>query len=347
MPASLRQRWDTVNDCPSTKKPDLAAEERLWQQANAAPVPEYRAKLVLLPSGQSEVSVTPANKKHVIDLRMGFNPLLDCPRKLRTLEEQEERDIENRQRSSKRAKQRVRYLVKSITADHMLTFSYRENMTDRERAARDWKEFLRLFHQRYPDWKYIAVLEEQERGAIHLHVAVQGKQDIKWLLRCWLLAIGQPHDEVQSWHVHGIKLGDKSLGAVNVEPPKKRWGGASKQWKRDKLAGYLTKYIGKEFEETAKGKKKYWHSKNIEQPKIHRFWLNATTWEEAVREAYTRIKFTGATRIDMWGDYSAGVVWIQGDTDRDKLWQVTECDPDLEPIGMFDYMHPDYSFDRE
>ena len=31
----------------------------------------------------------------------GFNPLLDCPRKRRTVEEQEERDIENRQRSTK------------------------------------------------------------------------------------------------------------------------------------------------------------------------------------------------------------------------------------------------------
>jgi len=99
---------------------------------------------------------------------------------------------------------------------------------DRDRAAADWKEFVRLFRVRYPEWKYLAVLEKQERGALHLHVAVQGKQDIRWLLRCWLLAIGQAPEEVSAWLVGGVKLGEKSLGAVNVEPPKKRWCGTSK-----------------------------------------------------------------------------------------------------------------------
>ena len=319
MAASIRRKWDTVNDCPSTKKPDLAEEARRRRQAEAQPIPEYWAKVVRLPHGQTEVSVTPANRQTIINLRMGFNPLLDCPRKRRTVEEQAERDEENRARSAKRARQSVRFLVKSIFADHMLTFSYRENVEDRARVAADWKEFVRLFRHRYPDWQYLAVLEKQERGSFHIHVAVTAKQDIRWLLRCWLLAIGQPAQEVSEWLVGGVKLGERSLGAVNVEPPKRRWGGTAKHWQRNKLAGYLTKYIGKEFEESDKGAKKYWHSRNVERPKIEKFWLRATTFAQAVEEAHDVVFYTGATSLSMWGDHAAGVVWITGETSRELL----------------------------
>lgn len=330
MAPSLRQRWDTVNDRPSTKRRSLVDEHRAFQQAISYEIPEYRAKVVHLPHGQTEVSITPANKTNVINARMGFNPLLDCPRKRRTVEEQEERDKENRQRSAKRAKQRVRYLIKSITADYMLTFSYRENMTDHKRLESDWKEFVRLYRTRYPDWRYIAVPEEQERGSLHLHVAVQGKQDIRWLLRCWLLAIGQPADDVRSWLIDHVKLGAKSLGAVNVEPPKKRWGGGGTKWKAEKLSGYLTKYLGKDFEVAEKFAKKYWHSRNIEQPVVERFWLRAKTYLEAIREAHDLVFYTGATSLSMWGDPSAQVIWITGETAREKLGQVIQGVPDLE-----------------
>lgn len=331
MALSLRTRWDVVKDCPSLDKPNLAQEAEKHRRALAVPVSEFRAKLVTLSSGELEISVTPTQFSNVINARMGFNPLLDCPRKRRTTDEQAERDAENRQRAAKRAKGRVRYLIKTITADHMLTFNYRDNVLDRERVARDWKEFLRLFHQRYPDWRYVAALEEQERGSIHMHVAVKGRQDIKWLLRCWLLAIGQPPEEVSAWYVHGEKLGEKSLGAVNVEPPKKRWGGAGK-WKANKLASYLTKYIGKEFEEADKGKKKYWHSRGIDQPLIERFYLKATNWHEAVREALAFIKAAGVENVDCWGDHDAGVVWITGGgavTGGGVLLELEEIEEDL------------------
>lgn len=330
MGSSLRQKWDTVNDRPDFRPQSKANEYAAWNRALAVPMPEYRAKLVKLPYGQTEVSVTTANKTSIINARMGFNPLLDCARKRRTVEQQEERDQENRQRSTKRAKQSVRHLVKSIFADHMLTFSYRENVIDRARVAAEWKEFVRLFRVRYPSWAYLAVLEKQERGALHIHVAVQGKQDIRWLLRCWLIAIGQPSEDVSAWLVGGVKLGEKSLGAVNVEAPKRRWGGTAKKWKRDKLAGYLTKYIGKEFEEAEKNAKKYWHSKNIVRPEVTRFWLRAKTFEEAVVEAHDLIYYTGATSLSMWGSFEDGVIWITGETERSKIGQCTQAVPDFD-----------------
>jgi len=330
MGTSIRQRWDSVNDRPSTQKKPSAEIHADLRRALGQEIPNYRAKFVTLPNGQAEISVTPANRDHVIDARMGFNPLLDCPRKPRSAVDQEERDVENRQRAAKRAKQNVRLLTKSLFADHMLTFSYRANVIDREQVAKDWKEFVRLFRVRHPNWKYLAVLEKQERGSYHIHVAVHAKQDIRWLLNCWLIAIGQPISEVNDWLLHGLKLGAKSKGAVNVEPPKKRWGGTTKRWNKNKLAGYLTKYIGKEFEEASKYAKKYWHSRNFEKPVITRFWLRADTYLQAIEEAHDMILYHGCSSMSMWNDYRAGVVWITGETSREELGLRTSHCPELD-----------------
>lgn len=328
---ACRQWWDTKKNCP--KSWSSSDEAEAFRNAISKPIPEYRAKFVTLPHGQYEVSVTPTNKTSVINARMGFNPLMDFPQRRRSAQDQAERDQENRQRAAKRAKQNVRYLVKSLFADHMLTFSYRENVLDRARVAADWKEFVRLFRLRNPDWKYLAVLEKQERGSLHIHVAVHGKQDIKWLLRCWLLAIGQSYDDVSSWLFGGVKLAEKSLGAVNVESPKKRWGGSSKSWKRDKLSGYLTKYIGKEFEDADKYAKKYWCSRNTEKPKIERFWMKAQTYEQAIIEAHDLIYYRGVTSLSMWNDHSAAVVWITGETSRDYIGKCMQGVPDFDFLG--------------
>lgn len=331
MGSCIRQKWDSVNDCADFSRTPEWKIQAAFHKAIETPIPEYRAKLVTLAHGQTEISITPANTTSVINARMGFNPLLDCPRKARTGEEQDQRDIENRARSAKRARQTVRHLVKSIFADHMLTFSYRENLTDRAVVATNWKEFVRLFRIRYPEWAYLAVLEKQERGSYHIHVAVKGKQDIRWLLRCWLLAIGQPPEDVAEWLHSHVKLGERSLGAVNVEPPRKRWGGGvTKQWRRDKLSGYLTKYIGKEFEESDKHAKKYWHSRNMVKPVIQRFWLKAKTYAEAVIEAHDLIYYTGATSLSMWGDQAAGVVWITGETERELIGKTIQACPDFD-----------------
>lgn len=330
MGSCIRQKWDFVNDCPDFRGNSTAAEDAAFMRAISTPIPEYRAKLVRLPHGQTEISVTPANTTSVINARMGFNPLLDCPRKVRDTVEQELRDIENRGRAAKRARQKVRYLTKSLAADTMLTFTYRENVEDKVKVAADWKEFVRLYRQRFPDWAYLAVTEKQERGAYHIHVAVQGKQNIKWLLRCWLLALGQDAQAVLNWHVYGIKLGAASLGAVNIQPPLRGAGKSAQKWRRGNLAGYLTKYIGKEFEDSDKHAKKYWHSRNLLQPVIERFWLKATDYVQAIKEAHDLIYWTGANTISMWNDHGAGVVWITGETSRDLIGKTTQGDCDVD-----------------
>jgi len=329
-----------ITDTPSAVNPRVLRaytrsqtpreELERWNRACASPLPFYRAKFVRLAHGQFELSVTSANVSNVINARMGFNPLLDCPRQNRTPEEQIIRDAENRARAAKRAKQTVRHLIKSGACDHMLTFTYRENITDRALVGKHWQDFVRLYRVRYPDWAYVAVLEYQGRGALHIHVAVHGKQNIRWLLRCWLIAIGQPHEDVVAWYTHGIKLGDKSFGAVNVQPPLKRWGGGGEGWKKDKLSGYLTKYIGKDFDKTLKNTKSYWASKNFPKKEVERFWLRADNYLDAVREAHDLVFYSGCDSLSMWGDDASGVIWISGETCRANIGKIKQSLPDFD-----------------
>lgn len=224
------------------------------------------------------------------------------------------KDEDNLARTVRRARGAVRRLIKGLEADHMLTFSYRENMLDMERLKADWKRFIRMMRGRYPEWQFVCVREQQERGAYHLHVAVKGKQDIRWILRCWLLAIGQDWEEVQQFYVYHQKLGEKSKGAVNVRAPSKRWGGTGQSWKPERLAGYLTKYLGKEFQEKSEHySMRYWHSKGIDKPRVIRFWLGSSSFDAAIREAHDCCYYKGAGNMSFWKPDDWENLYICGD----------------------------------
>lgn len=278
-----------------------------------APAKTYWAALRGLGSRHYELSVC---RPSGLD-REKFNPNAPMQVKTRTDAEIAQAAEDSLKRSVRRARQRVRWLVKSIEADHMLTFSYRENVTDEARLKADLKEAVRLIRTRYPKFQYVAVREYQDRGALHLHMAVKGKQPIKWILHCWLKAIGQDNDQLIDWYIHGISLAEKSLGAVNVRAPSRYWGGKGATWKSDKLSGYLTKYIHKDFENSAKGSKRYWHTKGIEPIKCMKFWLGATNFYDAIIEARNAIDEQGVTELKIWADEDIGNIWLSGTAPQD------------------------------
>lgn len=178
-----------------------------------------------------------------------------------TPEQQQEKDEENRLRSIRRAKQAVRWHIQRIEADHLLTLTYRENMQDVDRLKHDFDLFRRMVQARYPKWTYVAAREMQDRGAWHLHLAVKGRQDIKYLRTCWYKVLGCVG-----------ATGDSVLGQVNIEAPRKKYaqGGL---WRAGKLANYLTKYIDKAFDILEHSSKRYWASKGAPQPVITKYWL--------------------------------------------------------------------------
>ena len=294
----------------------------------------FRAKLVRLPHGHLEIMVSRPSPESIEAMGRPVRPCDMLP-KVRTADEQLERDAENKKRACRAAKQRVRFLCKCIGADHMVTLTYREVVQDVEKLKRDFKEFVRLVHTRENSWVYVATVERQRADSpdwsYHMHLGVNGKQNIKWLRRCWLRAIGQDLQEVNDWYTYGEKLGERSKGAVNVTSPNRKWSGeVGAKWKSNNLSAYMTKYISKEFEVVAKGKKKYWHSRGIEKPEIIRFWLGATNFADAIKEAFNQLYYSGVVDYDkLHSCEELGIVWLTGVIPRDSNCSVGVLDSDF------------------
>jgi len=238
----------------------------------------------------------------------------DSPEKL----EQKQKD--NKKRAIRRAKQHVRWHVKAICADHLLTLTYRTHqdapMSDIERLKSDWQRFVRIVRKGLPasakfgahrgltEWKFVAVREMQDNGAFHLHVAVVGRQDINYIRRCWYVAIGGGQDDE----------GDATKGQINVRGPSKRWGSKTFEWRSDKLSGYMTKYLHKAFEECeSDGSKRYWASKANDKVVPVKIWLAASSFIGAIQETYIiATRLVGDQWCTLWASDSYDVVWAAG-----------------------------------
>jgi hypothetical protein len=150
-----------------------------------------------------------------------------------------------------RARKTVRVKTASIAADHMVTLTYRENMTDHERLWKNFKYLMKLLRQEGWEGHYVAVAERQKRGAWHLHIAVSGRQDVKLWRRKW-------------HHVVGDYEGNTG-GNIHVKGPEdfKKMGFSNSAM----IAAYLAKYINKEMEKGVIGLRRYRTSINIEVKK--------------------------------------------------------------------------------
>src|SRR5208283_966175 len=80
----------------------------------------------------------------------------------------------NLDRCIRRAKAKLRRKVMAAGLDHLLTLTYRENITEKWRAWADFERFVRLVHKHRSDWPWVVVAEAQKRGAVHFHLAVKG-----------------------------------------------------------------------------------------------------------------------------------------------------------------------------
>lgn len=155
-----------------------------------------------------------------------------------------EKAAENRERATRRARTKVRRLAKFKGLTTLLTLTYRENMTDRPRAMHDLDNFLKRVRRVCPDFEYIAVLETQKRGAWHIHLAVQKVQS-HYLHKG---ALVRSYDLLRSmWR--GVVGADN--GNVDVSRNKKISRSAAR------LASYLSKYIGKQFNDSIKHQNAY------------------------------------------------------------------------------------------
>lgn len=293
------------------KYADLMPDNRSYGDGDAWADKFFSAKVRRFKSGAVEVIAAPVPgmaRKRISDRvglaqrpRRSVVSQVEAEQGADSQEAQQLRDqlaAENKARAIRRAKQQVRFQVKAITADHLLTLTYRTKddapMGDLGRLKVDWKRFCRLVREGLPasekfrahpgldSWKFVAIREKQDNGAYHLHVAVSGRQDINYLRRCWYVAAGGSQDD----------SGADTVGAVNVRGPSKRFGKPTYNWRPDKLAGYMTKYLYKTFDDIEeKGSKRYWVGRHNDKFEVIKFWLSAQTYSDAVRETFRIIDF--------------------------------------------------------
>lgn len=156
------------------------------------------------------------------EIGWSFIPALPPSKALRGTSEKRE---ENNDRAGRRAKSRLRHLILAVRADHLLTLTYRANVTDFNQATSDLSRFVRKVKSKLPGWVYIGVAERQERGAWHWHLAVCGRQDVGLLRSCWLDIVGE--------------------GNIDVSAPKGKG-----KFRELALVKYLGKYLAKGFNST-------------------------------------------------------------------------------------------------
>lgn len=155
-------------------------------------------------------------------------------------------------KSQRRAAQAVRRKALTMQADRMLTLTFRENLTDRQKAWDVFKYFSRLMRWRFADrWVYITVQEYQKRGAIHFHLAIKGYFPVSSVRDFWSRAVGA--------------LG----GNIDITSPKAH---GKNSWNPRRVAQYLAKYMTKQ-DIAAFNERRYSTGGDIQIPEPVTGWL--------------------------------------------------------------------------
>ena len=207
-------------------------------------------------------------------------------------------ESENREASEeiagRRAKQKVSECCKAISADRMVTLTYRENMVDRETALKHWKAFCRKMGK-HKQFHYVAVIEEQERGALHFHVAVHGRQMYALLRSIWQSVLGLGPDGQQ-------------MGQVNVRDPNSLGFGVKGA---HRLAAYIAKYCGKQMDCRELDQKRYFRSRGIVVPEVEYWRLpNCTNMLDAVHAAFRAVEGHTMEGLITWCNNALGIVYL-------------------------------------
>ncbi|MFI4938963.1 MAG: hypothetical protein ACHP7O_01240 [Burkholderiales bacterium] len=237
------------------------------------------------PDGQRELCVS----RSVRIRQNGPLPLNKCA----TRGESEKR-VEHAADSARRARQAVRLRCKAISADRMITLTYRENMQCMARLKKDFDLFRRRF-RKCGDFHYIATVEKQERGAFHIHIAVHGRQVYQLIRSIWQSVVGPTAD-------------GKTGGQINVRDPHK-FGFGKKG--AHKLAAYISKYISKDADDSELNKKRYWTSRGIVVPENNYYQLPyGTDCVEAFGHVMRLACETNDGDMVFFGNDRLGMAWF-------------------------------------
>lgn len=206
------------------------------------------------------------------------------PEMLDAWEKQAQLDAEaNRAKNAAKAKTVCRRIIIAEGFDELLTLTYRANQTDRKLCKKHFKEWVRRMTRAIPSFRYCASFERQERGAMHVHLAThklpqhavyKGVKIEAWKLgtAVWRSIVGQ----------------DNGLCFVGGNT---KWNGKRRRLSLAKMAGYVSKYIMKDWEDVPKGENRYSHSMGdatatARALRPHYLELHGTTFPEVIATVF-------------------------------------------------------------
>lgn len=216
----------------------------------------------------------------------------------------------NQERTVRRARQKLRWGAKCIGADRLLSLTIRENVTDYAVAEAYLTKFLRMCRSEWgAKFKFVAVPEMQKRGAWHFHFALRGFWNINKIRAFW-------------WRALGVKVAisedgkpvmlDTSVAPGNVDITSPRRGGVSKRtWDIDKLAAYLSKYMGKAIAENDLGGHPSYRITRGLKPVLSRFLVRALTYSDVV-SVFLAIASPVGTLPYIFESPDRSVLWASG-----------------------------------
>lgn len=204
----------------------------------------------------------------------------------------------------RRARQGVRLKAKAMAVNSLWTLTYRENVTDRRIVRRHIKSFVQAVRRVLGDWRYIAVLEKQERGAYHVHLATHALpariQHRGHSLKSWNLLRSM-------WRSIVGPLG----GNFDEAKAERRWRKRATKVGASKIASYLSGYVAKDFAGSPLNVQRYSSSEDIALPAVLAEQFSGDRITAHLLElAYAAVGdcITGA-----WFDRERGVFFIESD----------------------------------
>ncbi|MBA7508766.1 hypothetical protein ES705_00699 [subsurface metagenome] len=156
----------------------------------------------------------------------------------------ENKKIENRKKVATRIRNNIRRLAIANFDEHsrFFTATFADNITDMDFANNEFKKFIKRIKYQYGDFKYLAVVEFQKRGAIHYHML----SDFGYI---------EQTDLEKIWGNGFVWI--RELLTANKGKPV------------DNVGAYLVKYMNKNIiDKRLMGKKAYFTSRNLVRPEI-------------------------------------------------------------------------------
>lgn len=203
----------------------------------------------------------------------------------------EEGKEKNRKDVLRRARQEVRRIVNANVGAYgehftakFLTLTFGDNVTDLDQAHYEFKKFIQrmnylIFGAKSGNLRYTAVVQFQERGAVHYHVIIYNIPFVKW-------------KEIESTWRNGYVWINKIDDVDNV-------------------GAYVCRYMTKEVDdERLRGRKCYFNSRGLFKPVI----IEDERKAEMIKRSLPKEKRTVSVTYE--NDYTGNTVYEQYNLNR-------------------------------